>query len=54
MYGGQTSPSVRGTGVRKGLGGGARIKVAVRVRPMLGHELNQGHDSTKVQINGEN
>lgn len=51
MFGGQTSP--RGS-VRKGLGGGARIKVAVRVRPMLGHELNAGHDMSKIQINGEN
>ena len=28
----------------------ARIKVAVRIRPMLSHEEQQGHTATKIAI----
>jgi hypothetical protein len=45
-----TSPRRRDT---KGLGrNGARIKVAVRVRPLLNFE--NGHHTSKIQINGDN
>ena len=37
----------------KGGLGGARIKVAVRVRPLLYHELNGGHQTTKIRIHGD-
>lgn len=45
---GGASPRNKG----KGLRGGARIKVAVRVRPMLHFE--NGHQTGKIQINGDN
>ena len=38
--GGNSSPSRR---KEKEPRGNAKIKVCVRIRPMLGHELNQGH-----------
>ena len=37
-------------GQRIGGKGGARIKVAVRIRPLLDSETNQGHSSTCVRI----
>jgi len=30
--------------------GGSRIKVAVRIRPLLDSELNQGHSSTCLGV----
>ena len=37
-------------GKRIGGKGGSRIKVAVRIRPLLDSELNQGHNSTCIQV----
>ena len=37
-------------GKRIGGKGGSRIKVAVRIRPLLDSEMNQGHSSTCVKV----
>ena len=41
-------------GKRIGGKGGARIKVAVRIRPLLGSEMNSGHTSTMLRVAEEN
>ena len=41
-------------GKRIGGKGGARIKVAVRIRPLLDSELNQGHTSTLLRVAEQN
>ena len=41
-------------GKRIGGKGGARIKVAVRIRPLLDSETNQGHSSTCIQAVEQN
>jgi len=34
--------------------GGSRIKVAVRIRPLLENERTQGHESSRLKIQGNN
>lgn len=34
--------------------GGSRIKVAVRIRPLLEYERNQGHDTQRLKVQGNN
>jgi len=34
--------------------GGSRIKVAVRIRPLLEHERNQGHETQRLKVQGNN
>ena len=34
--------------------GGARIKVAVRIRPLMDNEKFQGHEATKLQVRNKN
>ena len=31
-------------------GGGSKIKVAIRVRPLQDHEINAGHDTSRYRI----
>ena len=42
--------SVEFGGKRIGGKGGSRIKVAVRIRPLLDSELNHGHNSTNLAV----
>ncbi len=34
--------------------GGSRIKVAVRIRPLLEHEKSSGHETQKLKVQGTN
>ena len=55
---GTTSVAIRESqefgGKRIGGKGGARIKVAVRIRPLLDSELNAGHSSTCIRVTEAN